>query len=198
MYSQSHNRMIILASSSPYRRMLLERLTLDFTVISPSIDETPHPDEPPDSLVARLAREKARAVSAQHPDALVIGSDQLAVFESRIIGKPGSVHKAIEQLQQFSGQCVRFLTAVAVSCTETGFFSNSTISTDVCFRVLDDSEIKRYVAMDNPVDCAGGFKSEAGGSTLLTCMKSDDPAAIIGLPLICLSAMLREAGFSVP
>ena len=178
--------------------MLLERLPLDFTVISPSIDETPHPDELPGNLVARLAAEKARTVSAQHPDALVIGSDQLAVFESRIIGKPGSVHKAIEQLHQFSGQCVQFLTAVAVSCTETGFFSNSTISTDVCFRVLDDSEIKRYVALDNPVDCTGGFKSEAGGSNLLTHMKSDDPAAIIGLPLICLSAMLREAGFPVP
>jgi len=178
--------------------MLLERLPLNFTVISPSIDETPHPDELPGALVARLAMEKARAVSAQHPGALVIGSDQLAVFESRIIGKPSSVHKAIEQLQQFSGQCVRFLTAVAVSCTETGFFSNSTISTDVCFRVLDDSEIKRYVALDNPVDCAGGFKSEAGGSTLLTHMQSDDPAAIIGLPLICLSAMLREAGIPVP
>ena len=198
MHPQSHNRTIILASSSPYRKMLLERLPLDFTVISPSIDETPHPDELPGNLVARLAAEKARTVSAQHPDALVIGSDQLAVFESRIIGKPGSVHKAIEQLQQFSGQCVQFLTAVAVSCTETGFFSNSTISTDVCFRVLDDSEIKRYVALDNPVDCTGGFKSEAGGSTLLTHMKSDDPAAIIGLPLICLSAMLREAGFPVP
>ena len=198
MHPQSHNRTIILASSSPYRKMLLERLPLDFTVISPSIDETPHPDELPGDLVARLAMEKARAVSAQHPAALVIGSDQLAVFESRIIGKPGSVHKAIAQLQQFSGQCVQFLTAVAVSCTETGFFSNSTISTDVCFRVLDDSEIKRYVALDNPVDCAGGFKSEAGGSTLLTHMKSDDPAAIIGLPLICLSAMLREAGIPVP
>jgi septum formation protein len=178
--------------------MLLERLPLNFTVISPSIDETPHPDELPGELVARLATEKARAVSVQHPGALVIGSDQLAVFENRIIGKPGSVDKAIEQLQQFSGQCVRFLTAVAVSCTETGFFSSSTISTDVCFRVLDDSEIKRYVTLDNPVDCAGGFKSEAGGSILLTHMKSDDPAAIIGLPLICLSAMLREAGFPVP
>ena len=178
--------------------MLLERLPLDFTVLSPSIDETPHPDELPAGLVARLAKEKARAISALHPDALVIGSDQLAVFNGRIIGKPGSVRKAVEQLQQFSGQCVLFLTAVAVNCTQTGFFSSSTISTDVCFRVLDDSEIKRYVTMDNPVDCAGGFKSEAGGSALLTHMKSDDPAAIIGLPLIRLSAMLREAGIPVP
>ena len=198
MHLQSHNRTIILASSSPYRKMLLERLPLDFTVISPSIDEKPLPGEPPDDLVSRLAREKAKAVSAQHPDALVIGSDQLALFENRVIGKPGNVNKAVEQLQRFSGQCVRFLTAVAVNCTESGFFSASTITTDVCFRELDDSEIKRYVAMDNPVDCAGGFKSEAGGSALLTHMKSDDPAAIIGLPLICLSAMLRDAGFRIP
>jgi len=178
--------------------MLLERLPLDFTIISPSIDETPLPDERPARLVSRLAKEKAREVSGQHPDALVIGSDQLAVFENRIIGKPGSVHKAIQQLQQFRGQCVRFLTAVAVNCTETGYFSTATIGTDVCFRELDDAEIKRYVVMDNPLDCAGSFKSEAAGSTLLTSMKSDDPAAIIGLPLICLSAMLREAGFRIP
>ncbi|MEE8339513.1 MAG: Maf family nucleotide pyrophosphatase [Xanthomonadales bacterium] len=190
--------MIILASSSPYRRMLLRRLALDFTVFSPSIDETPLPDETPAGLVSRLAKEKALAVSGQHPDALVIGSDQLAIFEDRIIGKPGSVHKAVEQLQQFSGHCVQFLTAVAVNCTASGFFSNSTISTDVCFRVLDNAEIKRYVVMDNPLDCAGGFKSEAAGSTLLTHLRSDDPAAIIGLPLICLSAMLREAGIRIP
>ncbi len=198
MHPQSYNREIILASSSPYRKMLLERLPLDFTVRLPSIDETPLPDEPPASLVSRLALEKAQAVSVHHPDALVIGSDQVAVFENRIIGKPGSVHKAVEQLQKFSGRCVRFLTSVAVNCTETGYFSNSTVTTDVCFRVLEDAEIKRYVAMDNPLDCAGGFKSEAGGSALLTHMKSDDPAAIIGLPLICLSAMLRDAGFSIP
>ena len=178
--------------------MLLERLQVDFTVISPSIDEMPLPDEPPAGLVSRLAKEKARAVSDQHPDALVIGSDQLAVFENRIIVKPGSAQKAVEQLRQFSGQWVRFLTAVAVNCTQTGFYSNSTVTTDVCFRVLDDSEIQRYVVMDNPVDCVGGFKFEAGGSTLLTQIKSDDPAAIIGLPLICLSAMLRQAGHQIP
>lgn len=178
--------------------MLLERLPLDFTVTSPSIDETPHPNEPPVGLVTRLAREKAQAVSAQFPDALVIGSDQLAVFNGHTIGKPGSVRRAVAQLQQFSGQCVRFHTAVAVCCTETGFFSSADVTTDVYFRVLAESEIQRYVATDHPIDCAGSFKSEAGGSTLLTHMKSDDPAAIIGLPLICLSAMLREAGIPVP
>lgn len=178
--------------------MLLERLLLDFTVLTPSIDETPFPVEPPASVVSRLAQEKARAVSGQHPAALVIGSDQLAVFENRIIGKPGSAHKAVEQLALFSGQCVRFLTAVAVNCTQTGFFSSATITTDVSFRVLDEAEIKRYVATDMPLDCAGGFRSEASGSTLLTRMNSDDPSAIMGLPLICLSAMLRQAGFRIP
>ena len=190
--------MIILASSSPYRKMLLERMPLDFTVLSPSIDETPFPDEQPADLVSRLAREKAQAVSAQHPHALVIGSDQTAVFNSTIVGKPGSVAKAVEQLRRFSGQNVRFFTAVAVYCSATGFCSASTITTDVCFRVLEDSEVRRYVATDNPLDCTGGFKSEAGGSTLLRYMRSDDPTAIIGLPLICLSDMLRQAGFSIP
>ena len=178
--------------------MLLQRLPLEFTVFSPSIDETSLPDETPTNLVSRLAKEKARAVSGQFPEALVIGSDQVALFEGRIIGKPGNVRTAIEQLQQFSGHSVQFLTAVAVNCNASGFFSNSTIGTEVGFRVLGDAEIKRYVATDNPLDCAGGFKSEAAGSTLLTHMKSDDPAAIIGLPLIRLSAMLREAGIRIP
>jgi septum formation protein len=198
MHLQSHNRAIILASSSPYRKILLERLNLNFTVLSHSIDESPMQDESPAMLVSRLAKEKAQGSSVAHPHALVIGSDQLAVFEGRIIGKPGSVHKAVEQLQQFSGNFVRFHTAVAVKCSESGYFSNATIDTDVYFRELGDAEIKRYVAMDNPIDCAGGFKSEAGGSALLTRMVSDDPSAIIGLPLIRLSAMLREAGIHIP
>ncbi len=198
MHSQSHNRKIILASSSPYRKILLERLALDFKVISPSIDETPLPDESPAALVSRLAKEKAQAVSAQYPAALVIGSDQLAVFQNQISGKPGSVDKAVEQLHRFSGQCVQFLTAIAVNCTATGFFSNFTVPTDVYFRVLSDAEIRRYIAIDEPLDCAGGFKSEAAGSALLTGLKSDDPTAIVGLPLIRLSSMLREAGFRIP
>lgn len=178
--------------------MLLERLPLNFITLSPAIDETPLPQESPEDLVARLATEKARAVSGLYPDAVVIGSDQVAVFKSRIIGKPGSVDIAVEQLQQFSGQCVGFLTAVTVQCEASGFFSASTVTTDVRFRLLDHAEIKRYVATDMPLDCAGAFKSEAGGSSLLTRLKSDDPAAIIGLPLIKLSAMLREAGFRIP
>ena len=177
---------------------MLERLKLDFNVFSYSIDESPLKDESPAVLVSRLAKEKAQAVSSAYPRALVIGSDQLAVFDKQIIGKPGSVHNAVEQLRQFSGNCVRFHTSVAVNCSESGFFSHSTIDTDVYFRELENTEITRYVAMDNPIDCAGGFKSEAGGSALLTRMISDDPSAIIGLPLICLTEMLREAGIQIP
>lgn len=198
MQAQSHNRALILASSSPYRKLLLQRLCLEFTMISPSIDETPRPEEPHSSLVARLAREKATAISEQHPGALVIGSDQLALFENRTIGKPGSIANAVRQLRRFSGNCVQFITAVVLNCNETGFFASSTVVTDVCFRELGESEIQRYVAMDNPIDCAGGFKSEAAGSALLKSMNSDDPSAIVGLPLIRLSAMLREAGLRIP
>ena len=198
MQPQSPNRALILASSSPYRKLLLQRLCLEFTVVTPSIDETPRPEEPHSSLAARLAREKAVAVSEQHPGALVIGSDQVALFENQIIGKPGSADYAIRQLRRFSGNCVQFITAVVVNCKESGFFASSTVATDVCFRKLGETEIQRYVAMDNPVDCAGGFKSEAAGSALLKSMKSDDPSAIIGLPLISLSVMLREAGLQIP
>ncbi len=198
MSPQSHNRTIILASSSPYRKILLGRLPLDFTVFLHSIDEAPLQNEAPATLVSRLAREKTRGASDEHPQAVVIGSDQIAVFEGRIIGKPGSTDKAIAQLQQFSGKSVRFHTAVAVLCAETCFYAHATVDTDVYFRELEDSEIRRYVAIDDPVDCTGGFKSEAGGSALLTHMTSDDPSAIIGLPLICLSSMLREAGIRIP
>ena len=198
MQAQSQNRKLILASSSPYRKLLLQRLCQDFTVIAPSIDETPRPEEPHSGLVARLAREKAIAISEQHPGALVIGSDQLALFERRMIGKPGSTGNAVRQLRRFSGNCVQFITAVALNCIESGFFAGSVVVTDVCFRELSESEIQRYVALDHPVDCAGGFKSEAAGSALLKSMRSDDPSAIIGLPLISLAAMLREAGHQIP
>jgi len=198
MQAQSHNRILILASSSPYRKLLLQRLCRDFTVIAPSIDESPHPEEPHSSLVARLAREKAVAISEQHPGALVIGSDQVALFENRIIGKPGSAGNAVRQLRRFSGNCVQFITAVALNCIDSGLFASSVVVTDVCFRELSESEIQRYVAMDDPIDCAGGFKSEAAGSALLKSMNSEDPSAIIGLPLISLSAMLREAGLQIP
>jgi len=198
MLSQSHNRELILASSSPYRKLLLERLQLQFAVHSPAIDEFPLEQESPEQTVVRLAREKARVVAARHPAAVVIGSDQLAVLENRIIGKPGTGDKAMGQLQRFSGRQVLFLTAVSVCCKETGFEREQIDTTEVNFRVLSDEEILRYVDLDQPVDCAGGFKSEGVGISLLESMQSEDPTAIIGLPLIAVSSLLREAGFTVP
>jgi len=198
MQSQSHKPEIILASSSAYRKLLLERLKLEFSVFSPDIDESPLDQESPEHLVVRLAREKARAISKQSPAAIVIGSDQLAVFENRIIGKPSNDDAAVRQLRSFSGQCVQFLTAVRLCCADSGFDDGSMILTEVIFRDLSDDEIRRYVELDHPLDCAGGFKSEAAGISLLTSMRSQDPTAIIGLPLITVSALLREAGFEVP
>jgi septum formation protein len=198
MQSQSHNPDVILASSSVYKKLLLERLNLDFVVLSPDIDERPLEQEAPEHLVVRLAQEKARAVSEQFPAALVIGSDQLAVFENNIIGKPGTGDAAVRQLHRFSGKCVQFLTAVRLCCTASGFDAGSMILTEVIFRELSDQEIQRYVKLDRPLDCAGGFKAEAAGISLLKSMRSQDPTAIVGLPLITVSALLREAGFEVP
>ena len=178
--------------------MLLDRLHLNFNTVTPAIDEVPLEGEPPDQLVLRLAREKAGAVSALHPKALVIGSDQVAVFDGKIIGKPGTAEKAIKQLRHFSGKNVQFLTAVSIRCLESGFESSALQVTNAAFRRLSDAEIRRYVDLDRPLDCAGSFKSEAAGITLLESMQSDDPTAIIGLPLIAVSALLREAGFTLP
>ena len=176
----------------------MDRLQIDFSVSAAEIDESPRQDELPAVLVTRLAVEKAEAVAVKHPAAVVIGSDQLAIFRGRIIGKPGSVEAAIRQLSLFSGHCVKFLTAVAVVCHDSDYLSEKTVSTKVCFRQLEKSEIERYVAMDKPLDCAGGFKSESAGSALLASIQSDDPTAIIGLPLICLSSMLRQSGIQIP
>lgn len=198
MPAQSLKRTLILASSSPYRKALLARLGLLFEVCLPAIDERPRPDEPPGELVARLAREKATAVSRRFPQAVVIGSDQVAVHQGRIIGKPGSAEGACRQLQRFSGESVEFLTAIAVQCLESEFCHAATVATEVAFRLLSDAEIRRYVDHDKPTDCAGAFKSECAGPTLLRAMHSSDPTAIIGLPLIAVSAALRQAGYALP
>jgi septum formation protein len=178
--------------------MLLQRLKLEFSVSSPDIDENPLDQESPEHLVVRLAQEKARAISRKNPAAIVIGSDQAAVFENSIIGKPGTSDAAVRQLQRFSGKCVQFLTAVRLVCADSKFDAGSMILTEVIFRKLSVEEIQRYVKQDQPLDCAGGFKSEAAGISLLTSMRSQDPTAIIGLPLITVSALLREAGFQLP
>lgn len=177
---------------------MLERLGLPFTTRTPAIDEDPRSGEPPEDLVRRLAREKADDVARQFPDAVVIGSDQVALCDGRILGKPGTPDRARDQLRAFSGQTVSFLSALAVRCGADDFLVERTVVTEARFRHLTEDEIRRYVERDRPVDCAGGFKSEETGISLLEALISDDPTAIIGLPLIALSDALRRAGFEVP
>lgn len=189
---------LILASSSPYRRTLLARLGVPFVSRAPEVDESSIPGESTKDQTVRLAQAKAEHVALTFPDAYVIGSDQLAEFAGKRIGKPGSVEHAIEQLFQFSGRNVIFYTSVAVVCKNDNFLQISTVETEVSFRTLDEEEIRSYVALDQPLDCAGAFRSEAAGPVLLQAMHSSDPTAIVGLPLIALSAMLRRAGFKLP
>jgi septum formation protein len=171
---------------------------LPFEVCAPALDEAPRPHEPPAGLAARLAREKAASLARRFPQAVVLGSDQVAVHQGDIIGKPGTLELACRQLERFSGDAVEFLTAISVQCLETGLRCEETIGTEVVFRTLSATEIRRYVERDQPLDCAGAFRSEAAGPTLLRAMHSSDPTAIIGLPLIAVSAALRQAGFTLP
>lgn len=189
---------LVLASTSQYRRQLLERFGQRFTVAAPDVDETPLPGEMPVDLVARLARAKAEAVAHRHPKSIVIGSDQVALFGREIIGKPGNPERCVEQLKAFSGQRLSFHTAVHVIQSESGSNEGHLDVTTVHFRKLSDDEIERYVARERPVNCAGGFKAEALGISLFERIDSQDPTALIGLPLIWLSAALRRAGMQLP
>jgi septum formation protein len=194
---------VILASTSRYRRELLERLSLPFSCEAPGADETALAGEPPLALAARLARAKARAVAARNPQAWVIGSDQVAARvdaaqPALVLGKPGTAARCIAQLQECSGCTVQFLSAVAVMHGEKAALFEFVDTTRVKFRRLDQATIDRYVAREKPFDCAGGFKSEGLGITLCESIESIDPSALIGLPLIGLSAILREAGFELP
>jgi septum formation protein len=194
---------LILASTSRYRRGLLERLKLPFSCVAPGVDETALPAETALALVARLAGAKAAAVAAQHPQAWVIGSDQVALRcddsgHESILGKPGSSARCIQQLEQCSGRTLSFITAVAVVRHESGETWEFIDTTQVRYRHLQRDVIERYVEREQPLDCAGGFKSEALGITLCESIDSNDPTALIGLPLIRLSALLREAGFELP
>jgi septum formation protein len=185
---------LILASTSAYRRALLERLSLPFEAAAPAVDETPLAGESPDQLSARLALAKARAVAAKHPGAVVIGSDQVATTpDGRILGKPGTVERAVEQLQAASGRAVVFLTAVAVVHPD-GSCDTHTDRTVAVFRSLSEAEIRRYVDLDRPLDCAGSFRSEALGAALLERVENLDPTGLIGLPLVWLANALRRAG----
>jgi septum formation protein len=187
-------RRIVLGSSSPYRRELLSRLKVAFEVALPHVDETPRPAESPRDLALRLAREKARAVAQLHPDAAVIGSDQVADLAGEPLGKPGTHERAVEQLRRMSGRVVIFQTAVAVVCRETGFEQVDLAAVRVAFRQLGDDEIEHYLRIEQPYDCAGSARSEGLGIALLESIESDDPSALVGLPLIRTARMLRAAG----
>ena len=193
---------LILASTSKYRRELLARLGTPFTSVAPGVNESVQAGERPGELVVRLAKAKASAVATAHPEAIVIGSDQVAVRVDAadgeiILGKPGTVGACVEQLRGCSGQSVSFLTAVALVQGET-VLQEFTDVTRVMFRILEPATIERYVAREKPLDCAGGFKSEGLGITLCKSVTSSDPTALVGLPLIHLAAALRTAGFELP
>lgn len=188
---------LILASTSPYRRELLSRLRLPFDVARPDTDETPRLGESPDALALRLAADKARAVAAASPDAWVIGSDQVAAFDGRKLGKPGDRGNAIAQLQSMSGREVRFLTAIALVRGGGTPLLHLDI-TRVQFRSLDGTTIERYVDAEQPFDCAGSFKSEGLGIALFDAIDNEDPTALVGLPLIATARLLRQVGFTLP
>lgn len=185
---------LVLGSTSRYRADLLRRLGLPFSAVAPQVDESPRPGERCADLALRLALEKAHAVAARHPDAVVIGSDQVAELDGRAIGKPGTHERAVGQLQAMRGRSVLFQTAVAVVRPATGFAQARLAAVTVRFRQLDDDEIERYLRAEQPYDCAGSAKSEGLGIALLEAIDSDDPTALVGLPLIRTCALLREAG----
>lgn len=188
---------LILASTSRYRRELLARLTAQFDVQAPGVDETPGAGETPTETARRLALAKALAVAARHPDALVIGSDQAATIDGvQAIGKPGDHAAAREQLRAASGRTMHFHTALATVRTADGFRAVALVQTRVRFRRLDGDEIERYLQREQPYDVAGSAKAEGLGIVLLDAIEGDDPTALIGLPLIALGRMLRDAGLS--
>ncbi len=189
---------LILASGSPYRRELLARLQLPFEVVAPDVDETPAPGERPAALAARLAHAKAKAVAATRPRAVVIGSDQVATLDGRTpIGKPGTLERAREQLRAASGRAMQFHTAYAVVAPGRPL-AEGTVPVTVRFRELDHAEIDRYLALEQPLDCAGAARCEGLGISLLEAIHTDDPTALVGLPLIQVAETLRRLGLAVP
>lgn len=191
-------RPLVLGSTSRYRRELLGRLGLPFEVAAPGVDETPRADEAPAALAARLALAKAQAVARQFPEAVVIGSDQVADLAGEPLGKPGDHARATIQLRRMRGQTVVFQTALAVVCLATGFQQSDLAPVRVQFRDLSDAEIETYLRAEQPYDCAGSARSEGLGIALLEAIHSDDPTALVGLPLIRTCRLLRAAGLQVP
>jgi septum formation protein len=187
-------RQVVLGSTSRYRRELLARLNIPFSVTAPNVDETPEAGETPKNLALRLALAKAQAVAALHPEAVVIGSDQVADLAGHPLGKPGEHALAVQQLRQMRGQTVIFQTALAVVCLATGFQQVDLAEVRVVFRDLSDDEIEAYLQAEKPYDCAGSAKSEGLGIVLLESIDNDDPTALVGLPLIRTARLLRQAG----
>ncbi|SRR6056297_111896 len=188
---------LVLASGSTYRASMLARLGLDFAIDPADIDERPVPGESPRELALRLALEKARVVAERHPEACVIGADQVAgLDDGRILGKPGSVDRAIEQIREMRGRRVTWHSGIAL--LGPGLERSDVVDTCIDIRRLGDEEIRRYVEIDRPLDCAGAMRSESLGIALVDRMASDDPTALIGMPLIRIAAWLRTAGFAVP
>ncbi len=185
---------LVLASTSPYRKELLQRLDLEFTTAAPNVDETHRPAETAEHLVRRLAEEKARAVAQKFPDALIIGSDQVAVIGIEILTKPGTHENAVSQLQRCSGQSVTFFTGLCLLNARTGQTQIEVVPFRVHFRALNAAQIENYLRREQPYNCAGSFKSEGLGIALFERLEGDDPATLIGLPLIRLTRMLENAG----
>ena len=197
MSTEPFKRLLILGSTSVYRRELLQRLRLPFEVVSPQVDETPLDGEAPQALAERLALAKANAVALLHPRAVVIGSDQVADLDGEPLGKPGNHANAVRQLQRMRGRTVVFQTAVAVVCHESGFAGQALAQVKVGFRQLSDRAIEDYLQAEKPYDCAGSAKSEGLGIALLEVIDNQDPTALVGLPLIHTCRLLRAAGMAL-
>lgn len=188
---------LVLASTSPYRRVLLERLGVPFVTFKPDVDETPRPDEPAWALARRLAQAKAEAAQVLFPSSLIIGSDQVATLDGALIGKPGNHARATAQLRAVSGRCVDFYTGLCVLNTKTRQAHSEVVPYAILFRTLTERDIEHYLRREQPYDCAGSFKSEGLGTALFAKHLGDDPTALIGLPLIRLVALLQREGLDV-
>jgi len=189
---------LILGSTSPFRKVLLSRLQLDFKTDAPDIDEAPLKNETPEDYVLRLSLEKAKAVAEKHPNALIIGSDQCSILKGSIRGKPGNHENAVKQLTESSGKRVSFLTGLCLYDSSDNSYQLDLVPFHVIFRILDSNEIESYLRAEKPYHCAGSFKSEGLGVTLFKQMQGDDPTSLVGLPLIRLSEMLREKSIKLP
>ncbi len=192
------HRTLVLASTSPFRRELLQRLGVAFETLAPDVDETRHTDESPEALVLRLSEAKARTAASRYPDALIIGSDQVAVCGDEVLGKPGNHEAACVQLRRLAGHRVSFLTGLCLYDTASDNALVDLIPYHVVFRQLTDQQIDRYLKIEQPYNCAGSFKSEGLGISLFESMQGEDPNALIGLPLIRLTNWLNKAGINIP